>query len=74
MNIMSIDQIAAEALRLPPRERAWLAESIRNSLSAPHETSVEMDDRATLTLARERDRQMDASEVNPILYDAMMLL
>jgi len=32
---MSIDQIAAEALRLPPRERALLAESLWESLEDP---------------------------------------
>ena len=69
---MSIDQIAAEALRLPPRERALLAESHWESLSGPHETSVEMDDRAVLALARERDHQIEVGEVSPVLHDEMM--
>ena len=69
---MSIDQIAAEALRLPPRERALLAESLWESLSSPHETSADMDDRAALALDRERDRQIEAGEVPPVLHDEMM--
>jgi putative addiction module component (TIGR02574 family) len=69
---MSIDQIAAEALRLPPRERALLAESLWESLSDPHETSAELDDRAALALARERDQQIEAGEVSPVLHDEMM--
>ena len=69
---MSIDQIAAEALRLPPRERALLAESHWESLSGPHETSAETDDRAALALARERDQQIEAGEVSPVLHDEMM--
>ena len=69
---MSIDQIAAEALRLPPRERALLAESLWESLSRPHEPAADMDDRAALALARERDRQIEAGEVPPVLHDEMM--
>ena len=71
-DIMSIDQIAAEALRLPPRERALLAESLWESLSSPDETSADMDDRAALALARERDQQIEAGEVSPVLHDEMM--
>ena len=63
---MSIDQIAAEALRLPPRERALLAESLWESLSSPRETSAEVDDLAALALARERDRQIEAGEVSHV--------
>ena len=70
---MSMDQIAAEALRLPPRERALLAESLWESLSGPHETSAETDDRATFALARERDQQIEAGEVSPVLHDEMMV-
>jgi hypothetical protein len=69
---MSIDQIAAEALRLPARERALLAESLWESLSSPHETSADMDDRAALALARERDQQIEAGEVSSVLHDEMM--
>ena len=69
---MSIDQIAAEALRLPPRERALLAESLWESLSAPYEASAEMDDRDALALAHERDRQIEAGEVSPVSHEEMM--
>lgn len=69
---MSIDQIAAEALRLPPRERALLAESLWESLSNPHDTSAELDERDALALARERDRQIEAGEVLPISHDELM--
>ena len=41
---MSIDQIAAEALRLPAKDRALLAESLWESLSAPYEACAAMDD------------------------------
>lgn len=69
---MSIDQIAAEALRLPPRERALLAESLWESLSAPYEASAEMNDRDALALVHERDRQIEAGEVSPVSHEEMM--
>jgi putative addiction module component (TIGR02574 family) len=69
---MSIDPIAADALRLHPRERALLAESLWEGLSSPDETSAEMDDRAALALARERDQQIEAGEVSPVPHDEMM--
>jgi putative addiction module component (TIGR02574 family) len=69
---MSIDQIAAEALRLPAKERAMLAESLWESLVDPFETPVESDERQALALARERDRQMDAGEVQAMSHEEMM--
>ncbi|MBE0542936.1 MAG: addiction module protein [Verrucomicrobia bacterium] len=69
---MSIEQIAAEALRLPPRDRALLAESLWESLSDPHTASAQMDERAALALAQERDRQIEAGEVSPVRHDEMM--
>ena len=69
---MRIDQIAAEALRLPPRERALLAESLWESLSNPNDTSAELDDSGALALARERDRQIETGEISPISHDELM--
>jgi Putative addiction module component len=71
---MTIDQIAAEALRLPPRERALLAESLWESLSGPREISAVVDNRAALALVRERDRRMDAGRFTPFPCEDMMLL
>ncbi len=69
---MSIDQIAAEALRLPAKERAMLAESLWESLVDPFETAAESDEQETLALARERDRQMEAGEVAAVSHEEMM--
>ena len=69
---MRIDQIAAEALRLPPRERALLAESLWESLSRPHETPAELNDTAVLALARERDQQIETGEVPPVSHAELM--
>ena len=69
---MSIDQIAAEALRLPPKERAMLAESLWESLVDPFKIPAESDDNEALALALERDRQLEAGEVQAISHQEMM--
>ncbi len=69
---MSIDQIAAEALRLPPRERAMLAESLWESLVDPFKTAAAADDDQLAALALERDRQMETGEVQPVSHEELM--
>jgi len=69
---MSIDQIAAEALRLPPKDRALLAESLWESLAAPYEAAAETDDQAALALALERDRAIEAGAVSAVSHEEMM--
>jgi putative addiction module component (TIGR02574 family) len=69
---MSIDQIAAEALRLPPKERAMLAESLWESLTDPFKIPAESDDAEAIALALERDRQSEAGEVQPLSHEEVM--
>ncbi len=69
---MSIDQIAAEALQLPLKERAMLAESLWESLGDPFRTPADKDDAAALALAVERDRQLESGEVQPLSHEEMM--
>ena len=68
---MSIEQIAAEALRLPVSERALLAESLWESLGDPFMSATD-DDRGDVALAVERDRQLETGEVQPISHEEMM--
>ncbi len=68
---MSIDQIAAEALRLPPKERAMLAESLWESLTDPFEIPAESDDVEAIALALERDRQLETRAVQPLSHDEL---
>jgi hypothetical protein len=70
--VMSIDQIAAEALRLPPKERAMLAESLWESLVDPFEVPVSAGDSEAVALAIERDRQLELGDVQPISHGEMM--
>ena len=69
---MSVDQIAAEALRLPPNERALLAESLWESLNDPFKIATESEDAEALALAVERDRQLESGELQPLSHQEMM--
>jgi putative addiction module component (TIGR02574 family) len=69
---MSIDQIAVEALRLSPRERALLAESLWESLEDPFAATAEMDDDAAVALALERDQQIETGQVEAVPHSEMM--
>ena len=69
---MSIEQIAAAALRLPPKERALLAESLWESLADPFTIAAPTDDTEAIGLAAERDRQLETGEVQPISHEEMM--
>ena len=70
--VMSIDQIAAEALRLPPNERALLAESLWESLGDPFKIPAANDDAEATKLALERDRQIEAGEVQVLSHEQLM--
>jgi len=69
---MSIDQIAAQALRLPAKQRAMLAGSLWESLTDPYQAPPQPDDAAALALALERDRELEAGEGHPVSHEEMM--
>ncbi len=69
---MSIDQIASEALRLGPRDRATLAETIWESLEDPFEIPCDISDDDAIELARRRDEEIDNGEVTAISHHDMM--
>jgi putative addiction module component (TIGR02574 family) len=66
---MSIEQIAAEALKLSPQDRASLAESLWESLEDPFETGSE---ESAIATALERDRQIETGEVKPLSHEELM--
>lgn len=69
---MSIDQIAPEALKLPPRERALLAASLWESIEDPFELAVKFDDEAVLKLAEERDQDIEGGRVTAVTHQDLM--
>jgi hypothetical protein len=71
-NIMSIDQIASEALRLSPHDRAILAETIWESLNDPYFLSSEMSDENAIILAKQRDEEVERGNVVPLSHKDLM--
>jgi putative addiction module component (TIGR02574 family) len=69
---MSIEQLAAEALRLPAKERAMLAESLWESLADPFLAPTSADDSEAVALALERERQLETGEVQPLSHEELM--
>jgi putative addiction module component (TIGR02574 family) len=63
---MSVDQIAAEALRLPERERANLASRLLRSLP-----QVAFDDDDGLVEALRRDAELDADPTQAMTLQEM---
>lgn len=69
---MKYDQIAPEALKLPARERAFLAASLWESIEDPFEVPVDFDDEAALNLAEERDQEIESGRVQAIPHQDLM--
>ena len=70
--LMSIDQIAPEALKLPVRERALLAASLWESIEDPFELPVDYDDEAALNLAEKRDQEIESGRVQAVSHQDLM--
>jgi putative addiction module component (TIGR02574 family) len=69
---MSIEELAAEALRLPPEKRALLAESLWESLEDPFKAPADLDDKDALALAVNRDRELEEGRIKAISHDELM--
>ena len=69
---MSIDHIAPEALRLPPRERAMLAASLWESVEDPYLVSEDLSDEEAINLALAREVEMENGMVKPLSHGELM--
>ena len=70
---MNIEQIAPEALRLPPRERALLAASLWESIGDPGlVVAVDRSDEDAITLALARDAELESGAVSPLSHAELM--
>ena len=69
---MSFDQIAREALGLPPNERALLAASLWESIGNPFLHGAGLDDEAILDLALRRDSEMESGIVSAVSHQDLM--
>lgn len=68
---MGVDQIAAEALRLSPRERAILASSLWESLGDPYEGKGGSDEDA-VKQAVARDEELESGKVRALSHQELM--
>ena len=69
---MNIDQIASEALRLDPKERALLAETIWASLEDPYVVGSDLNDEEAVKLAMQRDAEIERGKEMPIAHKELM--
>ncbi len=72
MEAMNVEELAPEALRLPPRERAMLAASLWESLEDPYGMTADTTDDEALALARLRDAEMESGAVSPVSHEELM--
>lgn len=71
-HMMSLDQIAPVALRLPPKERALLAASLWESIEDPYALSVDQSDEDAIALALARDAELESGKVTPLSHSDLM--
>ncbi len=69
---MNIDQIASEALRLDPKDRALLAETIWESLEDSYAVGLDISDEDAVKLATQRDAEIESGEEIPITHKELM--
>ncbi len=69
---MQIDQIASQALRLDPTERAFLAEVLWESLGDPNIISEDLSDEEAIRLATKREEEMETGIVESISHSELM--
>lgn len=69
---MLIDEIAPEALKLPPRERALLAASLWESIGDPNDLAADFDDEEAINLALTRDAEIESGQVKALSHKEVM--
>jgi putative addiction module component (TIGR02574 family) len=69
---MLIDEIAPEALKLPPRERALLAASLWESIGDPNDLAADLDDEEAINLALTRDAEIESGQVKAMSHTDLM--
>ena len=69
---MGIDQIGPEALKLPAKERAQLAESLWESLEDPYHLPASLSDEEAVILAMQRDAEIGSGAVKALSHEELM--
>lgn len=69
---MSVEQLAAEALRLPAKERAELAASLWESIEDPYSLAADLTDTEAIELSILRDGDLESGRVTPLSHHQLM--
>ncbi|MES2440931.1 MAG: hypothetical protein V4584_17835 [Verrucomicrobiota bacterium] len=69
---MSVDQISAEALRLPVKDRALLAASLWESIEDPYLVAADGTDEEAISLSILRDQELESGTVSPLSHSQLM--
>jgi len=69
---MSIEQLTSEAMKLDSQERASLAEAIWESLGEPHIFFADLSDDQALSLASQRDKEIEEGKVSALSHAQLM--
>jgi hypothetical protein len=67
-----IDRLASEALKLDPKSRAILAETIWESLEDPYLVTSDVTDEESISLAIKRDEEIETGTVTPLSHKELM--
>ncbi len=69
---MSVDQLAPEALKLPVRDRAFLAAFLWESLEDPYSLPAGLDEEEAIALSEKRDAEIESGAVTPLSHSDLM--
>ena len=69
---MNINKIANDALKLSPRDRATLAETIWESLEDPFVFLTDITDKEAISLSKQRNKEIEQGNVKPLSHKELM--
>ena len=69
---MNIDEISNKALQLESKDRAILAQTMRQSLEDPYIVFSDSSDKEALCLACQRDKEIERGEVKALSHTELM--
>ncbi len=69
---MNVDELAPEVLKLPVRERAFLAACLWESLEDPYIQAADLEDEEALARAESRDAEIGSGAVIPLSHSDLM--
>lgn len=69
---MDVNELAPEVMKLPIKDRAFLAAFLWESIGDPYSQSFDLDDTDALVLAERRDKEIEAGLVTPVSHSQLM--